>query len=196
MKLILSILLATLSSSDIYYAPVATQRGLATVYFPGDGHSGKECADGAPFTKERCHVAHRTWPLGSRVRVCYRRTGRCALSYVGDRGPYGACRQGMRKRGFACKKDGWFVKVKLRRSEWITRTRGATSWTRHTEDPGGQWRGILDMSRCVHRKIGGGRSGMHTVTVERLRLRSVSEILHRAFQAVYDARTLFSLEAI
>lgn len=45
-------------------------------------------------------IAHRTWPMGTRVVVCNERTGLCGFGRVLDRGPYGA-------RG----SDGvWFIK--------------------------------------------------------------------------------------
>lgn len=112
------------------------QHGLSTVYWPGDGMSGKECADGKRFTATRCHLAHRTWPLGRRVRICSLRTGKCAFTFVGDRGPFGACdSRGMNPRTFACRGQ-WFVKIR--------------------PGPEGRWRGITDLSRCVWRQIGGG----------------------------------------
>jgi hypothetical protein len=129
------------------YEVVRTQRGLASVYWPGDGHSGKECADGVPFTKDRCHIAHRTWRLGSRVRVCSSKTRRCTTSYVGDRGPFGSCLGGIR-RDYTCK-GRWVVKIRRR-------------------DPG-TWRGIADLSKCVWKKIGG--PGLQVIQLDLLRPR-------------------------
>lgn len=128
------------------YAIARVQHGIASVYWPGDGHSGKTCADGKPFTKERCHIAHRTWPLGRRVRVCSKKTRRCALSFVGDRGPFGACDKKGIRRNHAC------------RGRWLLKIRRT--------DPG-TWRGIADLSRCVAEKI--GVRGLQRVRLELLR---------------------------
>jgi len=64
------------------YAIVASQRGIASTYWPGDGQSGKIRSDGTRFTSSTCHVAHRDWPLGTRVLVCSE-SGTCVESYVG-----------------------------------------------------------------------------------------------------------------
>jgi rare lipoprotein A (peptidoglycan hydrolase) len=145
------------------YTVARVQQGLAAVYWPGDGNSGKTCADGKPFTKERCHVAHRTWPLGSRVRVCSRRTKRCAVTFVGDRGPYGACDHRGMDRHYACK-GRWIAQV-YTRGQWLIRHRGGR-W-RVVPRKVGRWRGIVDLSRCVWKKIGG--SGLQPVRLELLR---------------------------
>lgn len=122
------------------------QKGVASVYWPGDGHSGPTCADGRPFTKDRCHIAHRFWPLGRRVRICSYKTGKCTTSFVGDRGPFGACdKKGMNPRTFVCR-GRWFVKIRRR-------------------DPG-TWRGIADLSRCVAKRL--GRIRMQRVRLELL----------------------------
>lgn len=138
------------------YEVAAAQRGLASVYWPGDGHSGTYCADGKRFTKERCHIAHRDWPLGRKVRVCSVRTKKCTISFVGDRGPFGACGPKGIRRNFRCK-GRWLVKIRKK-------------------DPG-VWRGIADLSRCVWRKIGG--PGMQIVTIELLRRKRKPSVARR-----------------
>lgn len=151
------IMLALAGTVPDGYTIAKTQRGMVTVYWPGDGHSGKTCADGKPFTRTRCHIAHRSWPLGSKVRVCSRKTGRCTISFVGDRGPFGACDHlGMatrttRRNGKVYYKWACFGKwrVKIRRS-----------------DPG-TWRGIADLSKCVWKKIGG--PGMQDIRLDLLK---------------------------
>lgn len=57
----------------------------------GDGYGGRTptVLTGKPVTAADIGIAHRTWPMGARVRVTNLRTG---LTYVGvilDRGPYG-----------------------------------------------------------------------------------------------------------
>jgi hypothetical protein len=145
----LYILVALTGAIPDGYTITRTQRGVATSYWAGDRFTSHKalCADGTPVTVERCHIAHRSWPLGSKVRVCSRKTGRCALSFVGDRGPFGACNhQGMNPRTFSCR-GRWLVKI--RRS-----------------DPG-VWRGIADLSRCVWKKIGG--PGMQRIRLDLLK---------------------------
>ena len=156
------------------YTVVVRESGIASTYYPGDGHSGKTCADGKPFTKERCHVAHRRggpWQLGRTVRVCSHKTKRCTITYMGDTGPFGTCEFGLdtRRRYRSSCQGRHFVKVRTR-TGWITRSfrNDGKGWTHHTKDPGGSYRGVLDMSVCVRNKIGGGR-GLQFVTVELLR---------------------------
>ena len=139
------------------YRIAKTQRGLATVYWPGDGHSGKLCADGKPFTRERCHIAHRSWRLGSKVRVCSRKTGRCTITYVGDRGPFGACDH----RGIVERTHRHKGKLRFKWScygKWLIKIRQS--------DPG-TWRGVADLSKCVWKKIGG--PGMQVVRLDLLK---------------------------
>lgn len=139
------------------YTVARVQHGLAAVYWPGDGHSGKTCADGKPFTKERCHIAHRSWPLGSRVRICARRTKRCTLTFVGDRGPFGACdHKGIAKR--AHRRNGRLIYKHQCLGRWMVKIRRT--------DPG-TWRGVADLSRCVAKKL--GTRGLHAVRLELLR---------------------------
>ena len=51
-------------------AGATAERGKASWY--GDAHHGKLMANGCPFDQQRATVAHRTLPLGSRVRVTSR----------------------------------------------------------------------------------------------------------------------------
>ena len=159
-----------------HYRVVARETGVATAYYPGDGHSSTTCADGKPFTADRCHVAHRKdglWQLGKPVRVCSMRTKLCTLSYIGDTGPFGACEFGLMPGSKWHCNGRHFVKVRTR-TGWKTRalTRDGKGWTHHTTDPGGTYRGVLDMSRCVRDKISGKRRGIQMVTVELLKRRN------------------------
>lgn len=139
------------------------QTGVASVYWPGDKHSGATCADGKPFTKERCHIAHRSWPLGRRVRVCSLRTKRCTTTFVGDRGPWGACdKRGVNPRTFACR-GRWFAQV-YTKGKWKVRYRGK-GWVVVPKKQG-EWRGVADMSRCVADAI--GHTGLRPVRLELL----------------------------
>ena len=63
------------------------QRGMATFY--GDEQQGGPTASGERFDKHKMTAAHRTLPLGTRVRVTNTRNGRAVEVRINDRGPYG-----------------------------------------------------------------------------------------------------------
>lgn len=63
------------------------QRGMATFY--GDEEQGGPTASGERFDKRQMTAAHRTLPLGTRVRVTNLRNGRSVVVRINDRGPYG-----------------------------------------------------------------------------------------------------------
>jgi rare lipoprotein A len=65
----------------------AVQRGLATFY--GAEQQGGPTASGERFDRARFTAAHRTLPLGTRVRVTNTRNGRSVEVRINDRGPYG-----------------------------------------------------------------------------------------------------------
>jgi len=67
--------------------PVTTLRGLATFY--GDEQHGGPTASGERFNKNLMTAAHRTLPMGTRVRVTNTRNGRAVVVRINDRGPYG-----------------------------------------------------------------------------------------------------------
>ena len=63
------------------------QRGLATFY--GAEQQGGPTASGERFDRNQLTAAHRTLPLGTRVRVTNTRNGRSVEVRINDRGPYG-----------------------------------------------------------------------------------------------------------
>lgn len=63
------------------------QMGLASFY--GPGFNGQETASGEIFDEREMVAAHRTLPLGSRVRVTNLENRRAVVLRVIDRGPYG-----------------------------------------------------------------------------------------------------------
>lgn len=65
----------------------AVQRGLATFY--GAEQQGGPTASGERFDRHQLTAAHRTLPLGTRVRVTNTRNGRSVEVRINDRGPYG-----------------------------------------------------------------------------------------------------------
>lgn len=74
-------------------APVRTgaaqgvERGYATFY--GREAQGGPTASGERFDMHQLTAAHRTLPMGTRVRVTNTRNGRSVVVRVNDRGPYG-----------------------------------------------------------------------------------------------------------
>jgi hypothetical protein len=67
--------------------PRQTQVGRATFY--GPGFQGKRTASGARFDQQKMTAAHRTLPLGTRVRVTNLDNGRSVVVVINDRGPFG-----------------------------------------------------------------------------------------------------------
>jgi rare lipoprotein A len=63
------------------------ERGLATFY--GREQQGGPTASGERFDRHQLTAAHRTLPLGTRVRVTNTRNGRSVEVRINDRGPYG-----------------------------------------------------------------------------------------------------------
>jgi rare lipoprotein A len=61
-----------------------TLRGSASWY--GPGFEGRPTASGERYDPRQLTAAHKTLPLGTRLRVC--RAGRCVVVRVNDRGPY------------------------------------------------------------------------------------------------------------
>ena len=51
-------------------------------------HQNKITAGGLPFDAHQNTVAHRTLPLGTKVRLVNPENGRTAVGRVADRGPY------------------------------------------------------------------------------------------------------------
>ncbi len=62
------------------------QTGRASWY--GAPHHGKKTASGEVYDKNRLTAAHRTLPLGTRVRVTNTDTGRSVVVRINDRGPF------------------------------------------------------------------------------------------------------------
>lgn len=62
------------------------QRGLASWY--GSRFHGKPTAEGEPFNMNALTAAHRSLPLGTRVRVTHLENGRSVVVRINDRGPY------------------------------------------------------------------------------------------------------------
>lgn len=59
-----------------------TQHGVASIY------TDRRTASGERFSAKSMSAAHKTWPMGSRVRVTHLSSGRQTTVRINDRGPY------------------------------------------------------------------------------------------------------------
>lgn len=66
--------------------PKKVVHGIASWY--GKYFDGKTMANGKPFNMEKVSVAHRSLPLGTKVRVTNIDNGKYVFATVTDRGPY------------------------------------------------------------------------------------------------------------
>jgi len=120
---------------------LAPEVGLASLYRPAPG---SVYADGGRPRPTDAVCAHRTLPLGSRVRVTLGQRSTVAL--VRDRGPWGACVPG-RGVGRSCPAGyRWRALTRLPRGGW--------------------WRGVLDCTPAVWARL--GARGWRVVRVEAL----------------------------
>ncbi len=78
----------TVVAPPVQRNPPGVQDGYATWY--GGGHHGGPTASGERFDKNAMTAAHRTLPMGTRVRVTNKTNGRSVDLRINDRGPYGA----------------------------------------------------------------------------------------------------------
>jgi rare lipoprotein A len=68
--------------------PSTRQVGLASWY--GKHHQGRKTASGERFSRGQLTAAHRSLPLGTKVKVTNLRTKQQVVVRITDRGPYGA----------------------------------------------------------------------------------------------------------
>ncbi len=69
-------------------SPTASAIGEGEASFYGSELAGNRTANGEIFDPEKLTAAHRTLPLGSRLRVTNSRNGDSVVVRVNDRGPY------------------------------------------------------------------------------------------------------------
>ncbi|MEA3274205.1 MAG: septal ring lytic transglycosylase RlpA family protein [Pseudomonadota bacterium] len=67
-------------------SPGFTQKGIASYY--SDKLHGRKTASGERYDKTAYTAAHRTLPLGTRVRVTNIKTGKSIELRINDRGPF------------------------------------------------------------------------------------------------------------
>ncbi|ACO77487.1 Rare lipoprotein A, RplA [Azotobacter vinelandii CA] len=84
----LALLLALLAGypSERLEAARYSAEGMASYY--ASHHHGKRTASGEPVDRNTLTAAHRTLPLGSRVRVTSLSTRRSVVVRINDRGPH------------------------------------------------------------------------------------------------------------
>ena len=66
--------------------PGHTQKGMASFYH--DSLHGQKTASGQRYSKNRLSAAHKTLPLGTKIRVTDTLTGNSIVVQVNDRGPF------------------------------------------------------------------------------------------------------------
>ena len=69
-------------------SPSESGMGAGDASFYGHELAGNRTASGEAFNPDRLTAAHRTLPLGSRVRVTNPRTGKSVIVRINDRGPF------------------------------------------------------------------------------------------------------------
>jgi rare lipoprotein A len=66
--------------------PGHTQEGIASYY--ADKFHGRQTANGERFNQNALTAAHKTLPLGTKVRVTRINTGKSVVVRINDRGPF------------------------------------------------------------------------------------------------------------
>jgi len=84
--ILLAMLLATLAAPSFAAQPGQVLTGIASYYH--DSLQGNKTASGQIYDKRKMSAAHKTLPLGTRVRVTDKRTGKSIVVRINDRGPF------------------------------------------------------------------------------------------------------------
>jgi rare lipoprotein A len=84
---LLGILLITVPDVAYGGSSQAGQVGWASWY--GKHHEGRKTASGERFSRGQLTAAHRSLPLGTKVKVTNLRTGQQVVVRINDRGPHG-----------------------------------------------------------------------------------------------------------
>jgi rare lipoprotein A len=79
-------LLVSGPNAEARVKPGFEQKGIASYYH--DSLHGRKTASGAIYNKNIPSAAHKTLPLGSKVRVTDTKTGKSIVVKVNDRGPF------------------------------------------------------------------------------------------------------------
>jgi rare lipoprotein A len=78
--------IVTITTSQSVLANVPHQTGFASWY--GPGFHGRRTASGERFNQHALTAAHKTLPLGSKVKVTNLKTKKTVIVTINDRGPY------------------------------------------------------------------------------------------------------------
>ena len=84
--ILLAMLLATLAAPSFAAQPGQVLTGIAS--YSHDSLQGNKTASGQIYDKRKMSAAHKTLPLGTRVRVTDKRTGKSIVVRINDRGPF------------------------------------------------------------------------------------------------------------
>lgn len=127
---ILPAIVATVPTTEVgivsLYRPWKRSRFVPFARYPG-------APNRKPSPDDRV-CAHRTHDFGTILRLT-RKNGRSARCVVLDRGPYGYCKPSKGKRDRRCKAG----------FRWVVRVR--------RPEPGGYYRGVVDATPQVHKKL-------------------------------------------
>lgn len=85
-QLALALITFSLAVTAVGEPPAQLQEGDASYY--ADSLDGNTTASGEPYDKNAMTAAHRDLPLGTKVRVTYKRTGKSVVVTINDRGPH------------------------------------------------------------------------------------------------------------
>jgi len=79
-------LLVSVPDAEARVKPGHSQKGIASYYH--DSLHGRKTASGQTYNKNIPSAAHKTLPLGSKVKVTDTKTGKSIVVKVNDRGPF------------------------------------------------------------------------------------------------------------
>ncbi len=88
---LLGLLLATMPGEACGGSSQAGQVGWASWY--GKAHQGRKTTSGERFSRGQLTAAHRSLPLGTKVKVTNLRTGQHVVVRINDRGPHGGAKR-------------------------------------------------------------------------------------------------------
>ena len=85
-RLIVVTLLSVMPGAIQVASAASAQEGEASYY--ADSFNGSVTASGELYDKNALSAAHRSLPLGTKVKVTYLKTGKSVIVMINDRGPY------------------------------------------------------------------------------------------------------------
>lgn len=85
-SLVAALLLIGVDAQAAGVSPGQTQKGVASYYH--NSLHGRKTASGQIYNKNKLSAAHKTLPLGTKVRVTDVKTGKEIVVRINDRGPF------------------------------------------------------------------------------------------------------------